>query len=382
MEFFSIEYRKFLVEHHIFDAWQYIVNARKNIVTAGYCCHIIEALVAKMETEHRGWQEDFNSNLNKQLNDKGIASMGISMESLPDFKIDMFGISVDYPFLIDKYIKDFFQYIRNSFDSMSQIINSSLLANNGISIEVADFNRILNELNKTAYRDTFTKTLDILKKIQDSNEFKYTSEFNNRVKHICDANLIMLRELFGDRISNKIKSFHKRGTTFSQQDIITITKDIFEYVGREFINFLAVVTDDIKQDAFVEGRFHQLKFYSQDIKNEPQSSFTAVFIEAGRSINEFPDTIRILLINDNDEDVLSINCDYEEILIRDENEQYLGKYVIEQTTIDEGILQYRKYNKVECDGLLAFFDQVNKNNAIKPYFMSGNIVRVGYSDSE
>lgn len=381
MNYYSIEYRKFLVEHYVFDAWQYVENARKNIVTAGYCYNVIENLIKKMEEEHKEWQEEIHNNYSHQLKEKGNATIGISIGNLPSFKIDMLGVSVDYLFLIDKYIKDFFHYIRNAFDSISQIVNSSLLANESISIEIADFGKIVKTLNKPAYSQIFSRTLEFLKKMQESDEFKYSTEFNNRIKHICDAKIIMSRELFGENVTNKIKAFYKKGVPFSEQDILTITHQIYEYVGREFITFLNVLTEDIKLDTFIEGRIHQLSFYSQDIKDDPNSSFTAVFIEVENSLSESPETIRLLLVNDN-EDIMPINCDYEEILVRDKQENFLGKYVLSDLIIDEGLLRYRKYTKVQCDGLLAFFDQIHKNNPIKPYFMSGKIVRVGYNNSE
>lgn len=117
MTYFSKEYEKFLAEHFVYDAWQFVLNVQKNVVTAGYCCHVIDSTISKMEQEHKEWQDNINHEISQQFSKTGAAEVGISYDNLPQFKMDMFGITVDYPFLIDKYVKDFFQYLRNALDA-------------------------------------------------------------------------------------------------------------------------------------------------------------------------------------------------------------------------------------------------------------------------
>ena len=147
MEYFTGDYKKYLMEHYVLDAWQFVINTRKNLYTAGYCYQVIRSLISKMEQEHREWQEDINNDLSQQIEEKGQDSIGVSFESLPQSNIRIFDISVDYYFLIDKYIKDFFQYVRNALDSVAQVVNSALLANEGNNIERVDFkNSTFSEL--------------------------------------------------------------------------------------------------------------------------------------------------------------------------------------------------------------------------------------------
>lgn len=101
----------FLAEHQVFDAWQYINNVRKNIITAGYCHNVINALISKMTSEHNSWINELNQKIAKQIEDHGTGSIGIEPDNFPDFKMDILGVVADYPFLVDKYIKDFMQMV-------------------------------------------------------------------------------------------------------------------------------------------------------------------------------------------------------------------------------------------------------------------------------
>lgn len=381
MEYFSENYKKYLEEHYVLDAWQFVANTRKNVATADYCYHIIQTLISKMEEEHRRWQEGINNELSKQIAEKGKGSIGISYDNLPQSTIDMFGLPIDYSFLIDKYIKDFFQYVRNAMDSAAQIVNSALLANECLDIEKVDFNKIVNTLNKPAYSQIFSKTLAVLAEIQSSTEFAYISEFNNKIKHISDAKLIMSQELFGNVTTARIEAFYKRGNQFAEQDILTMTKIVLDFVEREVGLLLDVLTKDIKLNAHILGRVHELKFHVQRIKDNPDSSFTVVFVEVIDSMDELPEVLRVLLARSNEE-VNSLNSDYGDILVRDKNTTFVGRFILDEVINEDGLLRYRRYKKDDCEGIIAFIEQSKKNYPIRPFLMTGEIVSVGFNESE
>lgn len=377
MNYFSRDYKEFLAEHYVLDAWQFIVNVHKNINTTKYCYDIIKELVSSIEEEHKEWIDTLNENISKSLEENKEVSISLDYDSLSQYKLNIAGINVGYPFLIDKYIKDFFQYSRNAFDSIAQIVNSALLANKSKDIERVDFNKIATVLNDKKYSSKFSKTLDWFLKIQQSHEFKYLTEFNNRTKHICDSKIIMSQNLLNYDVLNKIEPFYKKGKQFEEQDICVITKTVLDFIKEEFVSFLDVLTEEIKLDTFIEGRIHNLKSYSQLIKDDPQNSFTAIFIEVEEAIDELPDVLRILLVNKN-ENISSLNCDYEEILVRNKDKKYLGQFIIDGPITKDGLHLYRKYKKDNCEGMKAYINHSRKNNTVNPLFISGNVVMVGF----
>ena len=38
MDYLTLEHKKFLVEHYVYDAWQFTNNAAKGVATARFCC--------------------------------------------------------------------------------------------------------------------------------------------------------------------------------------------------------------------------------------------------------------------------------------------------------------------------------------------------------
>ena len=386
MNYFSKEYKLFLAEHWVFDAWQYIINTKKNIITASYCQKVISALISQMTSEHKSWVNDLNKQVAREIKEFGTGRIGVDLEDFPDFQINILGVRTDYPFLVDKLIKDFFQYIRNAFDGMLQIANAALLANESMNVEKVS----LKELNKSKYPSLFPKSAAFINSTFNNDEFKYCSNFNNMIKHICDAKVIISHELFSGNTISQIGPFFKNGKSFEEEEICNITERVLKYVESQYTELLAILTEEIKLENFVEGRIHSLAYYGQIIKDDPKNSFTVVFIEVQESLDELPDELRILLVNSVDDDVVAVNCDYSEILVRDANGKYIGQFICDEEIKDKdkekiknkSLLRYRRYKKDICNGNGAFINQTKKSIPIKLHFMTGKIVEEGFKESD
>lgn len=368
MGYSRFEIKKILAEHYVYDAWQFLQNAYKNISTAEFCFLMIKNLIEKMNKEHLDWYNDMIKELQENK------SISVSFDSLPKFTVSINGIESSYSFLIDKYIKDFFQYTRNSFDSFAQFINSSLLANRSLNIEGVDFNKIIAFIEKHKLNYIFCKTFYQIKSIQVSDEFKYISEFNNRIKHICDAPVTMSYSLLSPESVNQIGAFYKKRSQFEVKDILEITSNIINFVKNEFETLLDNVLNEVKMDKYVDGRMHSLRFYAQMNKSDPSQNLTIIYIDVNESMDELPDIIRILFVKNNGEDIEAYNCDYGDILVRNSKENYLGRYKLDEEIVEDNLLRYRIYKKDAVDGMLAFVEHVQKKFPIKPLLMAGKIV--------
>lgn len=375
MEYLSLEHKKFLVNHYVFDAWQFIINAAKGVATTRFCCETIIRLIEQSNGEYLQWQNDINFKLSEDFKVNGSAHIGINYDDMPKDTVEFLGEEISRPFLVDIYIKDLFQYARNIFDSLAQVTNVALFANQAKNIEKIDFVKMHKELTKASASGIFPETEGFFKRVITSDEFVYLSEFNNRIKHICDSKVVLSHSLLDINNISKINAFYKKGQQFKQQDIINIVKLICDFVETEFQEFLKAITNDIKRDKYIAGRMHSLNFYAQQIKNNPLSSFTVVYTEVVSNIEELPDEISILLINNNDEDVLVTNCEYENILVRDADKNYIGKFGIMDIIVDDTLYKYIKYKKVKCDGMMAFYEEMKKSIKIKPAFMNGTVIQ-------
>ncbi|MNJ72302.1 hypothetical protein D3C77_689340 [compost metagenome] len=91
------------------------------------------------------------------------------------------------------------------------------------------------------------------------------------------------------------------------------------------------------------------------------------------SIDELPEILRVLLVRSNEE-VNSMNSDYDDILVRDKHQNYIGRFILDESLHNDGLLQYRRYKKDNYEGVLAFIEQTKKNYPIRPFLMTGVIV--------
>ena len=122
-----------LIEHKIFSAWQFMEYTEQNIATVEYCANTIDSLIKKMTMKTVRWQQDISADFVDDVTEDGkpVKRLSVTTENSPTYEVRVAGEKVDPWFLFDKLLRDFFQYIMNSFDSISQIINAGLLANRG-----------------------------------------------------------------------------------------------------------------------------------------------------------------------------------------------------------------------------------------------------------
>lgn len=368
----DVELRDLLLEYKVYDSWQFVTNSIKNLETAEYCSDLIRRLLNAMDEE----QEQKNEEMWNKLEEEGEYSFNI--DDFPKWEVDILGKSVSYYFLLDKYIKDFFQYLRNSLDSIAQFINLTLLAENPMDIERVDFPRVLTKLIKQPNFVAVKTEMDFIK---SSVEYAYISEFNNKVKHISDAKLVISRGILDNSGKNLISSFVKKGEPFKEQDINTIVAQTYSFIESHLDLLIGNVKNEISNLAMRDRRYHQIKFEGQRINGDAQNTFTNIFIECADN-DKLADEIGILFVNDVDKDNIRVmNCEYDEIFVKDEEGKYVGKYkALESYDGYIDLLQYRRYKKEIFNSPCAFVIHDIKVNSIKPFFMSGTMKQIGFDD--
>ena len=358
MENTSLEY--FLAEHYVYDAWQFIRNTEINIRYSSYCHKMLELLITKMSDDKRSFQDDIFQSTEFEFN--------IRNDDIPKCKLNILGVDVDCPFLIFYYIKNFFQYIRNTLDSMAQIANAALLANRSIDIDRVDFNRIITTM-EPCYSKMFPKTFNLLSDIKNSSYFDYVNAFNNRTKHICNINIILSLDILGENDEFSIRAFQHKTKPYTEQNILNLTKNILEYIKCQYKLYLNVLLEEIKNDVFTENRFHRLSYCIFQSGDKTEYRDITIFINFDKPIDELPKEIRVLLV-DTIGEIRYSNCDYDDILIRYGN-SFIGRYKRNGTIMTDDLLCYRLYKKDSCDSNIAIADHIQKNNIIKPFFMGG-----------
>jgi len=359
-----------LYDNNVYDAWQFVVNTAKIIETAEYCKMVILDLIAGMSKEHEDWKNALFSEFLSQKSE--VKSVSITTDNLPVHQLKVFNVEISSSFLLDKLTKDFFQYVRNSFDCMSQIANVALLANKAKKVDSVDFPAMHKVFNQQTYSQDFSNMSAWYNKINLTREYNYIDAFNNRTKHTCDIYLKVSLDLFGGNNSSEINPFFRKDVQHDKQNITTYLNDIFDFVTASFDAFLCKLKKEYPKKNYVDNRIHKLLAYQQKMNDSPDSNHSVVFIEATDKIENLPNVIQVLLLHrfDNGE-IRSKNCEIDTILVRESEHKYIGRYIADEPYGDDTLLKYRKYRKDTRTGQEVYF-QAMLDWKKKPIFYKAN----------
>jgi hypothetical protein len=336
--------KKELAEHKVYTAWQFIENTNANIRVARYCLDTIIAISEKMtEIAHKNNEEISE----KIINHRNAAIMDAD---LPDFSIDIAGNGVDGFFLIQKLIRDFYQYLRNSFDSIGQIANAGLLANKGKKVDKTDFPAMKDRFQQQTYSGEFPLTSAWFSKTDGDDEFKYIDAVCNRVKHTAFINNQVSIGLFGCENKMNMGAFLRNGEQHEKANLKDKMQQAIKFTEDSYAEFLALFSTEFKNDLHISGRYHEgIKVYQQYMKDSELSSFSLPYIVSREAFDAMPYEIYVLLLRSNECEIKATDSPFASILITsaDDYKTAVGRYVAaaEDTVGKDNIVKYRKYIK-------------------------------------
>lgn len=378
------ELRRELAEHKVYTAWQFIENTNANIRVARYCLDTIESISEKMtEISHKN---------NEEISEKLISqkSFAITDADLPDFSIDIAGRSVDGFFLIQKLIRDFYQYLRNGFDSIGQIANAGLLANKGKKVDKTDFPAMRDRFQQQTYSGEFPLTSAWFSKTDDDDEFKYIDAVCNRVKHTAFINNQISIGLFGCENKMNMGAFIRNGEQHEKANLKDKMQQAIKFTEDCYAEFLAAFSAEFKNDLHISGRYHEgIKVYQQYMKDSELSSFSLPYIVSQESFAVMPNEIYVLLLRSNEGEIKAANSPFTSILVTsaDDYKTAVGRYVAaaEDTVGKDNIVKYRKYIKdtgttdPQIAMIMAMRDGTGKFYHANPFF---DLQTVSVSDDD
>lgn len=340
---------KLLYDNSIYNAWQFVVNTAKTLHTADYCKKTIIALIRQMELEHSNWMNSLSQQLDEQNKEDGVnRRISIKSNDLPDHKVSIAGEEVDISFLLNKLTKDFFQYSRNAFDCMSQVVNAACLANKAKKLEKIDFGAMHGILNQATYSVDFPDIKAWYDIVAVCPEFVYIDAFCNRTKHTCDVYLKVSMALFGAENKTILNPFYQKSKQHDKQDLETYLSTIYTFVETSFEQFIDVLKTEIVKKRYVDRRYHTLKVYQQKFKDEPSKNFSVVYIDGTSPVTSMPEEIQVLLLAEyTNGEIVSKNSTINTIYINDSatSHVFLGKYIATESYGDDTLIKYRKYKR-------------------------------------
>jgi len=363
-----------LVNHFICDAWQYVVNTRKTLDTAEFCFESIADMLSHMGTITQDWQ---NSMFEKAFAQRGTAVAG----GFPDYKISVGSIETTCSFLVEKHIKDFFQYIRNAFDGMAQIANSGLLANKSKAVDTVDFPKMLGVFEQSTYSTAFPLTSAWFDKVNLDDEFVYIDAINNRTKHTYDVKAKLAMGIFGSANTAEISTFYRKMKQHDKQDIGVYLQALLTYTENKFEEFLDAFCKEYPNQTFCQNRYHTAKVYQQKMNGNASNNFSIVYLEGGIDFSLWPDQIFLLFAKDDGDEVISTNCSAKTILVKDLRgsdffSRFIGRYKASDDIGIDYLNKYRKYQKDSANGLQCLADEMSKPESEIVYYRANPYIDI------
>lgn len=344
-----------LYDNGIYEAWQFVKNTERTLHIAKYCKDTISRLIAVMQQEHEDWKEALFEEV--MAREDGVREISITSETLPVYNTAIVGEEISSRFLLDKLTKDFFQYVRNVFDSMSQIANVALLGAKAKKADSVDFPAMLKVFNQQTYSQDFPDISSWYNAVSADPAFQYIDAFNNRTKHTCDVYLKVTMDFLGDNHSSNINPFYRKEVQHDKKDIVIYMNEIFDFVSKSFDDFMSELKKEYPKKTYLYNRYNKFKGWQQKMNSNPESDFAVIYFESADDISALPDDISVLLLNRCDDGkIYCKNCNIDAILVKKTGteHEFIGRYVADEPCGDDTLLRYRKYHKDAQVGQVTF----------------------------
>lgn len=211
------------------DIWKYLISADNAILAAKvYKLLITECLKNKTTTI----EKILSGNIDTPEYER--------KSFVPDGTIQIGEERIEFNTLIYVYTTGFFQECRNFFDYIAQVIVPLF------AIDEKKYNNI--SFSTTVVNMDFGKQDDIskyVKKISESNEYRYLCDYNNTVKHNYNLGITGKLDLSDYTVHVKVPKFERKGKKYSSEDLENIMKKMYEFINSLFIEFSDLVQSKI-----------------------------------------------------------------------------------------------------------------------------------------
>lgn len=290
-------FKKDLIKHKIYTAWQFIEFTRKNIATAQFCKDTLANIINNMTKDSILWEQNafFDLVEDGDIEGKKGKEITITAKNIPTYDVIIAGKKIDPWFLFDKLLRDFFQYSMNIFDTISQVANAGLLANKEKKIDSVDFQRMEKCFSQATYSKAFPKTAQWFNQVAASDEFKYIEAINNRTKHTADIENKLAMGILGSSNITKIGPFFRKKEQHDEKDLTEQMNETLNFLQKSFEDFLNAFCNEYVQDKYIDDRSHSIGgVYQQKFMNKPEQNLSYAFISVETNISVMPNDIHIV----------------------------------------------------------------------------------------
>ncbi len=331
------ELQQKLIEHKVYDAWQYVNSLVAYINYMHLSFELVKAIdkqrISILNKRHRKAVQTAYEN-------KTNVIMG------PSYKTNMVigELNINDIIFQQKNVLEFFHYARISIDSIFQIVNVTLLGDDALDNECRQLNKRL--IKKLENRTEYNSIRDLLENNKSSVECHYIQAFNNYTKHISVINIDVKNNIIKpDDEVFKINEFTYKKNHYDEQDALLWMDNIYKYIIDYCEDVLRELTTTIKHCTLTKTRIHDVAIKTSIKEKDGKRIDQAAYFVDVDSMSGLSDFIQILPIKTGDYDMVYCSAiPAETVFIRNKGtSQIIGiAKLVENTSNKED--EYREYN--------------------------------------
>lgn len=211
------------------ETWQYFCSVYNSFEAMRASYHMINACLDKRKSNFKGIVEG-----------KSEISENEKMSLLPGDIVCIDGINMSISFIINMNLQSFFQFGRNSFDYMSQVIAAIFCKD--LNIYNVDFQKLILKEERLQNEEVRKFIIDI----SQSENYKYLCDFNNIVKHNYYPQILISMRVDSLDFIGKIPAFSKgvkkdEVHLYDEENVKEKIKKIYDFTLDTFDSLLKII---------------------------------------------------------------------------------------------------------------------------------------------
>lgn len=379
--FIDYKYEQLLYTSRVYDAKQYIDNTINKLISMEVDYRAILKCSKEFIQNKVKWENELFNNLEE--NQKQV-----EIKNLWDDSFNYYGISTTFSYMINKVTKSFMHNAHSYYDCLAQFINVALLGNMALSRDRISFNVLLTEL-KNKHSNFYIDVIQKMDDVKTSPNFTYIADANNTLKHIHDISPKIKMSFIGSDLSLTFPSFSKyngrnnQPNRHSREDLLDKMNEIIkelEQITKDVVSLVEIELRNLNVQ-YNKNRIHEVKFNEVIFEDANKDKQVQIFHETNDTLQN-GESLYILHCIDDTEEILSLNCTYEQILVKNQIGELIGYLTpIQVNSNDEfSLLAYKEYRITLDSDILTVFNHIQKQKPIYPVVMAGTTLKVPISN--
>lgn len=156
----------------------------------------------------------------------------------------------------------------------------------------------------------------MVKKVNESKDFKYIEAINNRTKHTVNIANKLAMGILEVIILQRLELFFRKNEQHDRVELDEQLKQTNQFMLDIWDEFISVFKEEYKKDKFIENRRHSITGVRQQIcEDDPKQNLSYAYIKVEDNFDAMPEKIYLLLVKEDDNQIYGNESTFDNILV-------------------------------------------------------------------